>query len=200
MIATSRLWLLYTIILTITACSTPQAALDQARNTSALTASLAAEQREFERVQKAVAANRIETIRRQNLAIEKFESRARFDDRVAKVSGLHDDSSFFKSLKELSDTRAQDELDLASKLNSFDDSLEGTVIPIPESARAMDAFEKSLLPLGDELSPAARLSGAASFAAAVKKGVEATREKIRNAEAETPKSVAVQGSPVLEMK
>lgn len=177
-------------LVVLTGCTTPQAALDQARNTSALTASLAAEQREFRRVQTSVANSRIESIRRQAAALQEYESMAKFDDRMREAAGLSEDMKLYKSLRELSDSRAQDEVDLAAKLKGIDESLAGIVMPIPESASRVSALENTLLPLGEELSAEVRTKEAVKFAQTVRDGVEASRKKLREAEAATPKPPA----------
>ena len=177
-------------LLALAGCGTPQAALDQARNTAALTVALSSEQREFRRVQTNVANSRIESIRRQTSALESYESMAKFDDRVRSVSGLDEELSLYKTLRELSDSRVQDELDLATKLKAIDESLAAVLTPVPESASKLTALENALLPLGEELSSTERIKTAVKFAQSIKEGLDESRKKLAAAEQLTPEAPA----------
>lgn len=178
------------VLLALAGCSTPPAALNQARNTAALTVSLAAEQREFKRVQTVIASQRLESIRRQTAALEGYESMAKFDERVMGVAGLTDQLQMYQTLRDLSDSRARDEADLAAALKAIDDSLTTVVTPIPESASRISALQNALLPLGEELSPEDRVKEAVKFARSVKDGLDESREKLKAAEAATPAAPA----------
>ena len=178
------------VLLALAGCSTPPAALNQARNTAALTVSLAAEQREFKRVQTVIASQRLESIRRQTAALEGYESMAKFDERVMGVAGLTDQLQMYQTLRDLSDSRARDEADLAAALKAIDDSLTTVVTPIPESASRISALQNALLPLGEELSPEDRVKEAVKFARSVRDGLDESREKLKAAEAATPAAPA----------
>ncbi|WP_431798343.1 hypothetical protein SGO26_29450 (plasmid) [Cupriavidus metallidurans] len=183
---TLKLFALGLSLVGLAGCSTPQAALDQARNTAALTVSLSAEQREFRRVQTIIANSRIESIRRQTSELETYEAMARFDDRVRRVAGLDEELKVFKALRDLSDSRSQDEVDLAAKLKAIDDNLATILTPLPESTSKVSALQKALLPLGEELSSTERTKAAVQFAKSVKEGLDASKQKLAVSEAVTP--------------
>lgn len=178
------------IILCLAGCATPQPVLDQARNTAALTTSLAAEQREFLRVQRTVAQTRIQNIKDQLSRLARYQSTAKFDSRVSKIAGQSDTEDLAKKLQELSDSRIQDETELKATLKSIDETLAKVATTIPDSSSKTNSLQKALLPLGDELSASERLQNAVQFAQKVKEGVDAAKEKIKDSEAITPSPLA----------
>ena len=180
------------VFLGLAGCATPQPVLDQARNTAALTTSLATEHREFRRLQDAIAQMRIQNIKDQLSMLARYQSTAKFDSRVSKIAGQSDTEDLAKKLQELADSRIQDETELNDALKSIDETLAKVVTTIPNSSSKTSVLEKALLPLGDELSTSERLQNTVQFAQQFKEGVDAASEKIKDSEAETPQYPAPQ--------
>ena len=183
-------WVPLLAAVVLSACSTPQAALDQANNGAALTASLESELREFRRVQAEIAKARIESMRRQNTRLATYEVDAAFEGRVQEVAGKTGQSQLYAKLKELADSRVKDEKDIQAKLAKADESFAKLLSPLPESSGKLTATQQALMTLGEQLSYKERIELTASFVKTIKKSVEDNKKKINDAEAATPTATA----------
>lgn len=162
-------------------CATPQAALDQANNGAALTVSLESELRKFRSVQATIAQARIDSVRRQRTRLATYDSDAAFEERVKRVAGNTATLQLYAELKELSDSRAQDERELQKQLTELDADFAKLLSPLPDTTPALTASQGALLKLGKQLSYKERINLTAAFVKAVKKSIDENRKKIDEA-------------------
>jgi hypothetical protein len=159
-------------------CATPQSALDQANNAAMLTASLNAELVNFRKTQAAIAQVRLDSIKRQRTTMARYDTDARFEERVNSAAGAAKGARLIAELRELSDSRVRDEKELRSALSDMEDSFSRLLEPLPDESTGVQATQKALAVMGEELNPGERLKMAAVFASDVLKSVKANRDKI----------------------
>lgn len=169
-------------------CSTPQPVLDQARTTGALTAVLQNEVEEYRRTQALIAEQRIENVRVQLAMVARNDMRATYADQLDEAIGNSETRRFYKQLLVLVAARAEEERAHEAKLKGIDDRLSKLRAPLPETTSKLGAAQKALIPLSEEMSSSERISALASFAKAVKKGIDETKKQIENAQNATPQA------------
>lgn len=184
----------------LTGCSTPQAALNQANNGTALMSNLESELQEFRRVQSLVASHRVENIREQYKLLAKIESNTAFNDRVRDLSGKGDYSRVFSSLRTLADSRGKDEEALQAKFNEIDASLGKLLSPLPETSGKLKDAQSKLSAMGEELSMEDRLKTLSSFSKSVYQTVKDNKEKIKEATNSVPAKAPVQAAATPDKK
>lgn len=191
---TRRMLVLAACCYSLTGCSTPQAALDQANNGAALSMSLQAQMAALRAAQANVARARLDNVRDQNAVIAKYQFASAFDERVRTVIGSTAESQLATDLRMLSDSRAKDERDLAAALAALDASMAGVLDPVPVSDPQLAATEQAMAALGQELRPEQRIRSIAAFAVDLKKSIDSNRKKGEAAADGTP-AAKVQGPP-----
>jgi hypothetical protein len=159
-------------------CATPQSALDQANNAAMLTASLNAELVNFRKTQAAIAQARLDSVKRQRATMARYDTDARFEERVNSAAGATKGARLIGELRDLSDSRIKDEKDLRAALSELEVSFSKLLDPLPDESADVQATQKALAVMGEELSPTDRLKMAAAFASDVQKSVKANRDKI----------------------
>jgi hypothetical protein len=170
----------------IVGCGTPQAVLDQARNTGALTAALQSEIEEYRRTQATIAEQRIKSVQVQLAMVARNETRATYADRLDDAIGNTEPQRLYKQLLDLADNRAETQKALEAKLAGINDQLSKVLAPLPETTAKLGTAQKAMIPLSEELSPSERIGELAAFAKAVKDGIDESRKKIKDAEKATP--------------
>jgi hypothetical protein len=170
------------VILALSGCQTPQPALDQANNGAALTVSLAGEIRNFHRAQARISQARLDSVRRLRVLLANYEAEGNFDERVLRAADKADALKLYTALKELSDSRAQDESQLQAKIASIDAEFAKLFESLPDATNDLSATQKALAVLGEELATRDHIATTAAFAKAIRKTIEENREKIKEAE------------------
>lgn len=170
----------------LSGCGTPQAALDQANNGAALTMSLQAELQKFRSVQLDVARARVESIRRQEVALATYELDSAFDERILRLAGKTEALSLYSTLKDLSDSRIKDEHALKTRISELDESFSKLLSPLPDSTEKLTATGKTLAILGEELSVKDRIEMVSTFAQTIKNTISDNQKKIDATAAATP--------------
>lgn len=166
--------------------STPKPALDEANNGAALAATLSAQIENYREEQARVLAVRVEGVRRLRQQISRYEIESEFDQRVLAAAGNTRHAQLYAKLIELSDSRAADEKEMATQAAAIDDLLKQATKPLPSVSKELKATQDALAALGAELSAAERLKVSAAFAQSVYKTVKDKRDKIEQANADTP--------------
>jgi cysteinyl-tRNA synthetase len=170
------------ILLNLSGCKTPRPALDEANNGAALTVSLAGEIKEFRRAEARIAQARLNSVRRLRVRLAKYEAEGNFDERVLRAADKTEALRLYTALRDLSDSRAQDEKQLQDKIASIDAAFAKLLEPLPEATRDLTATQKALAVLGEELSTRERIATTAAFVKEIRKTAEENR-KIKEAEA-----------------
>lgn len=173
--------LLWTLVGLSGCASAPQAELDQANQTALFVQSFQSQAQEFRRVQGVIATQRIASIKRLQTNSATFASRAKFDDRAAKLAGQDSRAKLFTDLQALGDSRSKDAQDLAKALADLDSSMAGLLAPLPDISPALDASRKSLAVLGNDLSTSDRIKATADFAKDVKDAIDKNVKLIEDA-------------------
>jgi len=168
----------------LSGCQTPQPALDQANNGAALTVSLAGEIRAFNRAQAEISQARLDSVRRLRVRLASYEAEGNFDERLLRAAEKTDELKLYTALKELSDSRAQDESQLQAKIASIDAAFATLLDPLPDATKDLTATQKALAVLGEELSTHERVATTAAFVKEIRKAVEENRKKIEDAKKE----------------
>jgi hypothetical protein len=166
-------------------CSTPQPLLDQANNGAMLTMSLQAEMDRFRSVRSEIAQHRLDSIRRQLTSLSTYQIESDFDERVKKAAGTATTTQLYTDLRTLADSRVADEKLLAQQMEQVDTELGKVLAPLPDTVNALQATQKTLAVMGEELSMTDRLSTVASFSKDIKAGIEDNKKKIDDAKKET---------------
>ncbi len=179
------------ILLALTGCATPQPVLDQASNTAALTGALDSELRSFRGVQAIIAKARAESIRRQELEMARIESTTAFQERTQRLAGTSSPFSLMKTLRDLADSRREDDEAFARRMAETDALLAGATTAIPVPSDKLSAAQKALVVLSQELSNEEWLKFLTGFAQAVNTGLKKAREEAE-ALAKEPKTAPVQ--------
>lgn len=182
----------------LTGCATPQPALDHANNGAALMGSMQAELQNFRRVQSAIAQSRLDSVRQQRVLLATYDSAGGFDDRLLRASGQKDLVALYTTLRELSESRLQDEIKLQATISDIDRLLGEVIQPLPEQDKNIAAAQKSVAAMGEELSFKTRLAEAAAFAKEIQKSIDENKEKIEESSTQTP--VATMQPPPADKK
>jgi hypothetical protein len=184
------------LALWVAGCSTPQPALDQANAGAALAMSLQTEIHRYRAVQVDVARARLDSIRRQEVALATFDAEAAFDVRVLRLAGKNEALSLYEALRELADTRSKDEQALRTKLAELDSTYAKLLIALPESTAQLQVTQLSLAVLGEELSAEDRIKVVYHFASEIRKTIDENRKKIAAASAAAPVAPVQSPAPV----
>lgn len=164
---------LATGLCTLAGCgSTPQAALDQANHGAALTAALEAELRTLRSVQAEVAKGRIESIRRLNTSRATLDAEGDFDERVQDAAQKPAHAQLTKTLTALGESRASDEQALQEALDKADQAYATLLSPQPDPSGQLQATQRALMALSEQLSVRERLALSAKFAKNVRQAIK----------------------------
>lgn len=163
-------------------CATPQVALDQANNTAALVAQLETEMREFRRVQNGIAEQAKESIR--SLQVGVLASNLETDASMRARKAAEDPvvPKMYELVRHLADGIGTDQSNLTAEIAAVDDQLSKLLKPLPSTAEKTSEAQMSLAAMGSELSNKARLAEIQAFYKTVKAGVDANKQKIKDAE------------------
>lgn len=171
--------------LLIGGCSTPQAALDQANHTAALTVVFDNEMNAYRAAAARVAGARVQSIRRQEVAMAAFDEVQAFNDRTAALAGMNETLALRQTLVELTDSRSQDQAATRQRLAELDAALASIVLPLPGQTEKLRAVQQALAALGTELSSGERLrivtEAVTTVRDEIKKNKEAAKSAIDNA-------------------
>ena len=157
--------------------SAPQAALDQANHGAALTAALESELRTLRATQASVAQSRLDSIRRLNTSMARFDAEAAFDERVQKAANKPAHAQLFSTFQELSDSRAKDEEALQATLAQADAAYAKLLLPAPDPGGQLQATRQALMALSEQLTIKERLALSAQFAKTVRRAVKDQKEE-----------------------
>jgi hypothetical protein len=175
----------------LSACSTPQAALDQGNATGALGARFDAELEAYRKAAARVAQARLDSIRRQEaLMVQMAESDA-WDLRTARLAGLGDAEDQRRALVELAASRESDEVASRERLAEIELQLKAVVTPLPSTSSKLAELKKALAAMGTELPADERLKLALDAVQTVLDEVAKNREAEKAIEAKQ----AVAGVP-----
>ena len=188
-----KLIALATCMCVLAACRTPQPAIDQANNGAALTLSLQAELARMRAVQARLAALRVERVRRQQALMAEFEAASAFDERVRIVIGDTAEQKLLDDLRMLSDSRAQDEQELATTLATLDANMARVLLPVPDQNGRLAATQAAMASLGAQLSLEQRARIIAGFASDLKKAIDKHQQAVEAATSARP--VPLQDGP-----
>lgn len=162
-------------------CATPQVALDQANNTAGLVAQLEIEMREFRRVQNGIAEQAKESIR--GLQVGALASNVETDASMRARTAAEDPvvPKIYALVRHLADGIGIDRSNLIAEIAAVDDRLSKLLKPLPSTDEKTSEAQMSLAAMGSELSNKARLAEIQEFYKTVKAGVDANRQKIKDA-------------------
>jgi len=185
------------LALTLGGCRTPRPALDEANNGALSACQNAGEIKNFRSAQARIAQARLDSVRRQRVLLANYEAEGNFEERVLRAADKGDAVKLYASLKELSESRAQDAKQSQDKLAAMDTAFAKLLDPLPEPTKGLTATQKALAVLGEDLSARERVAATAAFAKEIRKTVEENREKIKEAE-KTAAGASAQPAPSTE--
>ena len=174
------------LLATLSACGTPQAALDHANNTAGLTVALAKEVENLRATQARIARNRLASIEGLNASVTTFDIDTRWRNDIQELAGNGDRLRLMTTLKNAADARGTYEAELQATLEAQRKANAELVAPLPSQSGALKELGEKLGVLGEELSHRERLDIVAKFAKEVKKSVDENRDKIKEAQARQP--------------
>lgn len=160
----------------LAACSTPQAALDQANATAGLVTRFDGELAAYRKAAARVAQARLEAIRRQEALIAQLSEVDAWNLRTARLAGLSDAEERRRLLVDLAESREADEAATRQRLAELDAQLASLVAPLPSSAAKLAALKRALADLGTELPADERLKLALDAVSTVRDEVRKNRD------------------------
>lgn len=175
------------------ACKTPQPAIDQANNGAALTLSLQSELAHMRTVQARIARQRVERVRRQQAMVAEFEAASAFDERIRTVLGDVTEQKLLSDLRMLSDSRSQDDRELAATLAAIDTNMTQVLLPVPDQNGKLAATQAAMAALGDQLPLEQRAGIIATFASDLKEAIDKLKQK--GEAADTARNAPMQAGP-----
>lgn len=146
------------LVVTLSACGTPQPALDQANSTAAVAVALQNELANYKAAAARVAAARLASVRNQEALIAQLQETDAFNSRTARLAGLGAIEDARRSLVELAQSRADDEAATRKRLAALDQTLKDLVKPLPGANEKLKAVQEALGVLGTELSTSERVN------------------------------------------
>lgn len=164
------------LALLLSACSTPQAALDQGNATAALATSFEVELAAYRKAAARVAEARLVNIRRQEALIAALAEIDTWNLRTARLAGLGQAEDQRRSLVELAQSRELDQAATRQRLAELDEQLAAVVKPLPSTSAKLAALRKALAELGTELAAEERLQLALDAVQTVREEVKKNRE------------------------
>ena len=163
-------------------CATPQVALDQANNGAGLVAQLELEQQEFRRVQQGISNEAKKSIRDIEVAVLTEDKETAASLRARRAAEDPVVPKLYDTLRGLADGVGTDASSLTSEVAAVDERLSKILKPLPSTAEKTSGAQKALVAMGTELSNQTRLAEIQDFYKKVKAGVDANKQKIKDAE------------------
>ena len=177
--------LLASLALLLTACATPQAALDQANVTASLATSFDVELATYRKAAARVAAARLASIRRQEALIAQLAEVDVWNARTAGLAGLGDAEDMRRSLVTLAASRESDEAATRQRLAELDAQLAAVVTPLPSTSAKLAALKSALAEMGIELPASERIKLALDAVQTVREEVQKNHAATSDAQAKT---------------
>lgn len=187
--------LLGLLLAAVSGCGTPQAALDQANNTAALSMSFAKEVENLRATQARIARDRLASLEDLNSSISKFDVDTRWRNDIQELAGRGDRLKLMATLKKAADARGTYEAELQNTLEAQRKANAELVSPLPSQHAALTELAEKLGILGEELSHRERLDILSAFARDVKQSVDENRLKIKEAQDNQPDPPKLQDAP-----
>lgn len=170
------------LALSVSACSTPRAALDVANYTAGLVGEMDKELREFRKVQATLDRHRKDLVREQAQAIALSEAVVAENDLFGAETAYDSAQATARSLQAITVSLAEIDSRTHADLAALDKRLLELTSPLPATTDKAIAVQKALTVMGTELSKEVRLSEFQTFFQTVREGVEKNRQKIKDAE------------------
>ncbi len=168
----------------LSACSTPQPALDQAQHGVSLIAELESNLAEYRRLQGVSQAARHAAIRMQRDAIGETEVIARRDARARAAAGDKQTVDLAEGLIAHADAIAADDAAYLANQAADQAALASLLAPIPSTRSATTDAQAALAVMGDQLTAEQRREELKGWIKEIRKNVAENRDKIEKAEAE----------------
>jgi len=166
----------------VSACSTPQAALDVANNTAGLVGEMDKELREFRRVQATLNRDRRDLVREQAQAIALSQAVIAENNLFHAETASPTVQATARSLQAMTLGLAEIDVRTQADLAAVDKRLLGLTSPLPATTDRAITVQKALILMGAELPRDVRLEEFQTFYRTVHDGVEKNRQKIKDAE------------------
>ena len=170
------------LLLALSACSTPPAALDNANQGVKLMSLMDAQLHDFRRIQQLTEQSMIESMRVQRETIRRVKRDSAVDTLAAQAAGDNKLEPMAKSMAEIAEaihaTRAAD----AAATAANDTRLDALLAPMPSTTKAIAEVQAKLAKMGIELDRETRLKELRAFVDEVRRGVEKIKEKLAQAE------------------
>lgn len=171
----------------LTACATPQPALDQANATAALVTRFDGELAAYRKTAAQVAGARVQSIRRQEALIAELDEIDTWNRRTAELAGLGEIEARRRSLAALAESRAADDAATKQRLAELDARLAALVQPLPSASAKLAVLKQALAEMGTELSAGERLNlvlaAVQTVLDEVKKNRDAAADAVNNTKA-----------------
>jgi hypothetical protein len=171
------------ITLALTACSTPDVALQQANHTSALMGDLEHELIAFRHVKMVSEQAQQESIDDQKAALGEAKRLSGPFIRSRKSAGDLAAVELTKMLIADADALAADDAEFAGQGKANHEAVAKLMTPLPSTSSAITKAQTKIALMGEELSTATRFGEMRSFTQAVRDNIDANRKKIEEAEA-----------------
>jgi hypothetical protein len=180
----------------LTACSTPQVALDQASNGVALAQQMQTEVARYRQAVTLAAARRLATVQGQEETTQNTLTQRALADQLDTRSGNTQASESEVLLRDASSGYAKLLSDNKKALKELTDRLAALAQDLPNPADKMATVQKSLAVLGTELSASERLAVVSAFLEDGKKIVDDNKKAAASAAASAASAAASAATPL----
>ena len=172
------------LVVLLSACRTPPAAMDQANHGVSLSSELEKSLAEFHRIQTHSQNARAAKIREQQNSLALAEKTISRDMRVRAAVGDTRTEKVLRQLLTSTDALAAEDAAYVRTMADNDKAVAALLTPLPTTKESTSAAQAALAALGEELSGDVRRGEFLEFSRGVKTSVDEAKKKIAAAEAE----------------
>ena len=175
--------ILSSLVVMLAACTTPQAALQQANHTTSLMAELDRELAAFRHTRTVAEQAQRESIQDQQKALAEARVLSGPWIRSRTSAGDKAPAELMQKLIADAEALATDETEAANALKANDEAVAKLMTPLPGTNTALTKAQTNMALMGEELPAATRAVELRKFAQAVRDNIDANRKKIDEAQA-----------------
>ncbi|HEY8608312.1 MAG TPA: hypothetical protein VIM12_14450 [Noviherbaspirillum sp.] len=165
----------------LAACSTPQAALDQANHGVALVSQMELELKAFRKAEAHSEKLLVESIERQRTQAVRLDRNLRVDDLARQAAGDARAAYIISNMTALVQGLAESEAEAIADQKAINAALGKLLLPLPSTAAAITETQRKFADMGKELSWSKRQDDLKPLAEKVRESVRENKKRIDEA-------------------
>lgn len=182
------------IVVALSGCSTPQAALDQANHSTKLMSLLDVQLKELRRVERASEESQQQALAAQRDFLGRLLATTQLSTAASKSSGDAQLAELTNKMLADADAVAASRDTVAALNTTYAKTLASLLKPLPDTAIAIAEAQAKMAAMGTELDRDTRVKELVAFAKDVKKSVDENKTKITDAEKKAAAAAAAAAS------